>query len=508
MVDTPTGLRLLHDDWYGSRSPDAWWSSPFSLGHLELVLSLLEDSPTPRCLHGSRVRTFGGDAPPRSTRYRLCCTHSSDSSRASICHGNAIYKECHLNFKTSDWHLSKEKAKRNVRCHIRACLLCFILTFSLYVNSLFFVRHHNSFPLMFLQYLLWTSLGQISASVCFWPYFHCFFSWRTNRTMAYTGCSQHHLRCPWPILLAHTYHQMIQPRHHTFPGRPGWSQLLQPSTPFLSRSSATLLLLVLMNSGSLNKQQMVEKLGSQWKPFWKTCTSHVIGLHYVLPPTIGAGTTTYPSLHPLPLRQHFLRFSHILNIPTYMSHNHMMPSQINYTFSNLAGDALLNTIHRVPLFLYLGHHGDLHPHPHHQPHFTGPYTRTTILHRHINLTDQYHLTNRALWICRTPACNAPLRFATVKKTDYMGIYWSFNVMGILLPLFSRYSSLPFDNIVNMQLGLNLFSSTPWLPPLVLIHIALDPRWTHLKALELRHGLLDTEAFLATGTLLHPDPSWS
>ena len=508
MVDTPTGLRLLHDDWYGSRSPDAWWSSPFSLGHLELVLSLLEDSPTPRCLHGSRVRTFGGDAPPRSTRYRLCCTHSSDSSRASICHGNAIYKECHLNFKTSDWHLSKEKAKRNARCHIRACLLCFILTFSLYVNSLFFVRHHNSFPLMFFQYLLWTSLGQISASVCFWPYFHCFFSWRTSRTMAYTGCSQHLLRCPWPILLAHTYHQMIQPRHHTFPGRPGWSQLLQPSTPFLSRSSATLLLLVLMNSGSLNKQQMAEKLGSQWKPFWKTCTSHVIGLHYVLQPTIGAGTTTYPSLHPLPLRQHFLRFSHILNIPTYVSHNHMMPSQINYTFSNLAGDALLNTIHRVPLFLYLGHHGDLHHHPHHQPHFTGPYTRTTILHRHINLTDQYHLTNRALWICRTPACNAPLRFATVKKTDYMGIYWSFNVMGILLPLFSRYSSLPFDNIVNMQLGLNLFSSTPWLLPLVLIHIALHPRWTHLKALELRHGLLDTEAFLATGTLLHPDPSWS
>ena len=48
-----------------------------------------------------------------------------------------------------------------------------------------------------------------------------------------------------------------------------------------------------MNSGSLNKQQMAEKLGSQWKPFWKTCTSHVIGLHYVLQPTIGAGTTTY-----------------------------------------------------------------------------------------------------------------------------------------------------------------------------------------------------------------------
>ena len=210
-----------------------------------------------------------------------------------------------------------------------------------------------------------------------------------------------------------------------------------------------------MNSGLLNKQQMAEKLGNQWKPFWRTCTSHVIGLHYVLQPTIGAGTTTYPFFHPLPLRPHFLRFSHTLNIPTYVSHNHMMPSQINYTFSNRAGDALLNIIHRVPLFLYLGHHGDLHRHPHHQPHFTGLYTRTTILHLHINLTDQYHLTNRALWICRTPACNAPLRFATVKKTDYMGIYWSFNVMRSLLSLFSRYSSPPFDNFINVQLGLNL-----------------------------------------------------
>ena len=158
-----------------------------------------------------------------------------------------------------------------------------------------------------------------------------------------------------------------------------------------------------------------------------------------------------------------------------MSHNHLTPSQINYTFSNLAGDALLNIIHRVPLFLYLGHHGDLHHHPHHQPHFTGPYTRTTLLHPDIHLTDQYLLTNRALWICRTPACNAPLRFATVKKTDYMGIYWLFNVVQILLPLFSRYSSLLVGNFVNMQLGLNLLSSTPWLLPFVLIHIALHPR---------------------------------
>ena len=229
-----------------------------------------------------------------------------------------------------------------------------------------------------------------------------------------------------------------------------------------------------MNSGSLNKQQIAEKLGSQWKPFWKTCTSHVIGLHYVLQPTIGASTTTYPSPLPLPLRQHLLRFSHILNIPTYVSHNHLTPSQINYTFSNLAGDALLNIIHRVPLFLYLGHQGDLHHHPHHQQHFTGPYTRTTLLHPGINLTDQYRLMNRALWICQTPACNALLRFATVKKPDYMGSYW-FQRGANSPPLFSRYSSLPFGNFVTMQLGLNLLSSTPWLLPFVLILIALHQR---------------------------------
>ena len=85
------------------------------------------------------------------------------------------------------------------------------------------------------------------------------------------------------------------------------------------------------------------------------------------------------------------------------------------------------------------------------------------------------MKNRALWICRTPACKALLCVTTGKKTDYMEIDWLFNVMQILLSLFSHYASLPFGNIVNMQLGLNLFSSTPWLLPLVFIHIALHPR---------------------------------
>ena len=184
---------------------------------------------------------------------------------------------------------------------------------------------------------------------------------------------------------------------------------------------------------------MAEKLGSQWKPFWKTCTSRVTGLHYVLQPTIGASTTTYPSNHPPPLRQHLFRFSHILNIPTSVSHNPLRPYRINYTFFNLAGDALLNITHKVPLFPYLGHHGDLHHHPHHRQHFTGPYTRTTRLHLGIFLTNQYQPMNRALWICRTPACNAPLRFATVKKTASMGYYGVFNVVQFLFQLFSRYS---------------------------------------------------------------------
>ena len=209
-----------------------------------------------------------------------------------------------------------------------------------------------------------------------------------------------------------------------------------------------------MSSGLLNEQQMAEKLGSQWKPFWKTCTSRATGLPYVLQPTSGANTTTYPSPHPLPLRQHLLQFSHTLNIPTLVSHNHLTPSQINSTFSNLAGDALLYIIHRVPPFRYLGHHGDLHHHPHHQPHFTGPYNRTTLPQPDIGLTDQYLMKNRALWICRTPACEA-LLCATTGKTDYMEIDWLFNVMQILISLFSRFASLPFGNIVDMQLGLNL-----------------------------------------------------
>ena len=108
MVDTPSGHRLLHDDRYGPRSPDAWWSSPLSFGHLELVLSFLEDSPTPRCLHVSRVLTSCADTTSRSTWYGLCCTNSSDSSRASFRYGNEIYKNCRLNLETHSCQPRKE----------------------------------------------------------------------------------------------------------------------------------------------------------------------------------------------------------------------------------------------------------------------------------------------------------------------------------------------------------------------------------------------------------------
>ena len=186
-----------------------------------------------------------------------------------------------------------------------------------------------------------------------------------------------------------------------------------------------------MNFGSWNGQQMAEKLGSQLKRFLKTCTSRGTVLHCAPPPTIGASTTIYLSNYPPHLRQHPFRFSHILNIPASTSHSRLRPYRINFTFSNRAGDALLNITHKVPLFLYLGHRGDLHHHPHHRQHFTGPYTRTTLLHLCIILIVHYQRMNRALWICLTPACNAPLRLAKRKEHRLCG-----NLLGTLRRTYS------------------------------------------------------------------------
>ena len=158
-----------------------------------------------------------------------------------------------------------------------------------------------------------------------------------------------------------------------------------------------------------------------WKPvetfFWRTCTSQGI-----VPPcapllTIGASTMIYPSNHPPPLRQHPFRFSHIPNTPTSTFHNRMKRYRTSFTFYNHAGDVRLNIIHKVPLFLCLGHHGDLHHLPHHRQHFTGPYTRITLPHLFIILIVHYLRTNLALWICLTPVCNTPHHFAKRKRLN-------------------------------------------------------------------------------------------
>ena len=173
-----------------------------------------------------------------------------------------------------------------------------------------------------------------------------------------------------------------------------------------------------MNFGSWNGQKMVEKLGSRWKLFWRTFTSRVTGLHYAPLPTNGDSTMTmYPFFRLLHLRQHPFLFFHILNIPMYMSHNRLMPYLIKFIFSNPAGDALLNIIHKVRPHLYPGHHGDLHHHPHLRNRFAEFFTLMSLPHPNLTLTDYYHLTNRAQWICQTQVFNTSLRFATGKKTD-------------------------------------------------------------------------------------------
>ena len=96
MVDTPTSDGLLHDDRHWSRSSDAWWPPSFSPGHPELVLPVMEDSSTSRCLHITWLFTFVADTPSRHTRYGLCGPCSSDSSRASIRHCNTIYEDCRV----------------------------------------------------------------------------------------------------------------------------------------------------------------------------------------------------------------------------------------------------------------------------------------------------------------------------------------------------------------------------------------------------------------------------
>ena len=160
---------------------------------------------------------------------------------------------------------------------------------------------------------------------------------------------------------------------------------------------------------------MVLKLGNQWKHFWRTCTSPVIVPPCALRLTIGASTMIYLSNHPPPLRQLLFLFSHIPNTPTSTFLNRTKRYRTSFTFYNHAGDVRLNTIHKVPLFLYLGHHGDLHHLPHHRQHFTGPYIRITLPHLLTIHIVHFLRTNLALWICLTPVCNTPHHFAKCKK---------------------------------------------------------------------------------------------
>ena len=123
----------------------------------------------------------------------------------------------------------------------------------------------------------------------------------------------------------------------------------------------------------------------------------------------------YLSNHPPPLRQHPFRFSHTPNTPTSTFHNRTKRYRTIFIFYNHAGDVRLNIIHKVPLFLCLGHHGDLHHLPHHRHHSTGPYTRITLPHLFILLLAHYLRMNLALWICLTPVCNTPHHLAKRKK---------------------------------------------------------------------------------------------
>ena len=162
---------------------------------------------------------------------------------------------------------------------------------------------------------------------------------------------------------------------------------------------------------------MVLKRGNQWKHFWETCALPVIVPPYALRLTIGASTMMYPSNHPPPLRQLPFLFSHILNTPMSTFLNRTKRYRTSFTFYNHAGDVRLNTIHKVPLLLYLGHHGDLHHLLHHRQHFTGPYIPITLPHLLTIYIVHWMRTTLARWICLTPVCNTPHHFAEGKKNS-------------------------------------------------------------------------------------------
>ena len=317
----------------------------------------------------------------------------------------------------------KGKKKKRPISKYSAILLTISITnpFSL-ISYVLMNSQHFSF-ILWLFSSIWIFVWRNFGFSLFRSHIYCFRTWRTPRMMTFLGWFQPAPQLRRSMALIRISHLMILLRHRTSPGQPEWLQPLRPFTPYLSRSSATPFLPDLMNFGSWKGHWMVLKLGNQWKHFWKTCTSQGI-----VPPcapllTIGASIMIYPSNHPPPLRQHPFRFSHIPNTPTSTFHNRTKRYRTSFTFYNHAGDVRLNIIHKVPLFLCLGHHGDLHHRPHHRQHFTGPYTWITLPHLFIILTVHYLRTNLALWICLTPVCNRPHHFAKrKKKKDWMSTY--------------------------------------------------------------------------------------
>ena len=163
-----------------------------------------------------------------------------------------------------------------------------------------------------------------------------------------------------------------------------------------------------MNFGSWNEQTMEEKPGDLRKHSWRTSILPWIRLHYAPLPTNGNSTMMYPLFRPPRLRQPRFLFYHILTTTMYMLNNRMWPFPIRFGFSNPAGDAPLNIIHKVHPHLYIGHHGELRHHPHHRHQLVELSIPISLRPLHVIYTDKYHQTNLALWICRTPACNDSL----------------------------------------------------------------------------------------------------
>ena len=144
----------------------------------------------------------------------------------------------------------------------------------------------------------------------------------------------------WPC--PHTCHLMILLRHRIFPGQREWSQPLQPSIPYSSRSWAIL--------WSTRPDELwivertldgIETWKTSGKHFWRTCTSPTIVLPYVPRLTIGAD-----NCYDVPIQSSSSYFYGNCcscsptpwNIPTSMSPNRTKRYRTNSISYSHAGD--------------------------------------------------------------------------------------------------------------------------------------------------------------------------